>query len=726
MPYPLLRLISLLMLVPALWIGAAAAKTEPSLKAATLAPSPQHGQAALWSARLLTRWHYRAVPLDDAMSREIFKRYFDGLDGEHWYLLASDVARFEEYRERLDDLILRQDLSVAFKIFAVYAERVRERTEYARSLLPKGFDFTVDEDFLIDRSDVGYAQDRAELDEVWRQRVKNDWLRLKLAGKADGEIRETLDKRYRDFLIRVEDLDADDVAQLFINAYAQAIEPHTSYMSPRTSENFNMNMRLSLEGIGALLQRDGEYTKIASLVPGGPAEKTGKLNPGDRIIAVGQGDLQSKERMVDVVGWRTDDVVDLIRGKRNTWVRLEIVPASAGPDGKSFTVPILRDRVKLEEQAARKRVLEVVEQGQTRRIGVIELPAFYSDLAARARGESDYRSSTRDVEQLLRELIKDGIDGLIVDLRNNGGGSLTEATELTGLFIGTGPVVQVRNGQGRVDVEASDRPEPLYTGPLLVMVNRASASASEIFAGAIQDYGRGLIVGEPTFGKGTVQNLIDLDRYASPQGTQLGQLKMTIAQFFRVNGSSTQHRGVVPDLAFPSAVDLDNYGESSFDNALPYTAIRPTKYERRGGYSDVLPLLESRHQRRIDGDQEFRFLAEDLAEYKKNRERKYVSLLLSKRQAEREAQEQRRRERAKLRAAAGDRGQDVERLDDGLDASERDLAEEQRRQREQRERPDVLLREAAHVLADMVNLSDPVLRAAMLDATPGSPRSGVH
>lgn len=684
----------------------AAAKDERSM-----APTHDQAQAALWVQRFLTRLHYKPVELDDAMSAKIFKRYLESLDGEHWFLLQADVDDFVHYESTLDDAIFEQDLRPPFTIFERYQQRVAERIEHAQQLIAGDFDFTVDERFSFERKDANWAADTEELDDLWRKRVKNDVLRLKLAGKELPAIRKTLSKRYRDLQIRINDLDSEDVFQIFLNAYSTAIDPHTNYMSPRASENFQMQMRLSLEGIGALLRRDGDYTLIQSLVPGGPAQKGGELKAGDRILAIGQG--KEKGPLVDVIGWRTDDVVDLIRGKRNTWVRLDVLPAEAGADGKSHLVSILRDEVKLEEQAANKRVIEVSEDGLTRKIGVIELPTFYLDFAGRASGKSDYRSSTRDVKRLLSELQADKVDGVVIDLRGNGGGSLAEATELTGLFIDKGPVVQVRNSQGRVEVESDPNPGVVYDGPLLVMVNRGSASASEIFAGAIQDYGRGLIIGERTFGKGTVQQLVDLDHMASFDEPRLGQLKMTMAQFFRVSGGSTQHKGVVPDIAFPSSIlEGEDFGESSYENALPWTSIAPAKFTASNRLKDWVPILDERFQKRAIKDPEYRFLIDDLERFKKHKADRTVSLLLSERKRERDEQEQRLADRKKMREQLGKKAE-AEKLDDGLDFAERAPGSDE--QDDQLKEPDILLVEAAHVLGDLVSLNDPKLRTALLE-----------
>jgi carboxyl-terminal processing protease len=703
-------------LILALALAAPALAKPKAVSEAELTPTERQAEAAVWVKRYLTRLHYASKPLDDAMSAEMLKRYLSALDSEKVFFLAEDVRAFEaSYGTRLDDLIEAEQVDAPFEIFKVYLERMRERTGHARGLLKKGFDFSVEEEYLYDRKDAPWPASKAELDEHWRQRVKNDWLRLKLAGREDATIAETLDKRYADFLSRVEQLDRQDVFQSFLNAYATAIEPHTNYLGPRASENFQISMRLSLEGIGAVLQREGEYVVVRSVVEGGPAARDGRIKPGDRIVAVGQA---KDPAPTDVVGWRLEDVVDQIRGPKDSIVKLEVLPAEVGVGGTTMLVEIKRDKVKLEEQAAKKHVIDVPGD-PARRIGVVELPAFYLDFQGRARGEPDYRSSTRDVKKLIGELTDEGVDGILIDLRNNGGGSLVEATELTGLFIDTGPVVQVRDGRGRVQVEADQSRGIVYSGPLAVLVNRASASASEIFAAAIQDYGRGIVIGETTFGKGTVQQLVDLD-YIANRNNELGQLKLTMAQFFRIDGGSTQHRGVQPDVLFPATLDAADYGESTYDNALPWKKIAAADYRPVGSVARMLPMLISRHEARIEDDAEFAFLREDIAQYRKTRERKSVSLNLAKREAERKADEERIAARAKARGEATEKA--VAALDDGLNAGERGVLADARDEREREEKPDPLRVEGARVLADAIQLllDDPRIADVVPEARSGS------
>jgi carboxyl-terminal processing protease len=667
----------------------------------TLKPSMEQRFASNLATKFLTNWHYKDTRLNDALSSDILDGYLELLDPNRSYFLASDVAQFERFRKGLDDALRHSDLSPAFEIFNVYTTRVTERVEHARKLLEQPFDFTVEEEHQFDRSESDWAADSTELDEIWRKRVKNDVLRLKLTDKEDDAILETLNERYENLQRRIVELNSDDIFQFFMNAFAHAIEPHTAYMSPRGSENFEISMRLSLEGIGALLGRETEYTSIQRVVPGGPADKDGRLKAGDRVIAVGQG---REGKMVDVIGWRIDDVVDLIRGPKDTVVRLEVLPEDAGIDGPSTIIDIVRNEVKLEEQAAKSEIIEVPgADGQSVKIGVIDLPVFYLDFNGRALNKPDYRSSTRDVRRLIEEMEAEGISGLVIDLRNNGGGSLLEATTLTGLFIDQGPVVQVRNSSGRVSTEEDTDPGMAWTGPLAVMVNRYSASASEIFAAAIQDYGRGLVVGETTFGKGTVQSLLDLDDYAPSDSPSIGQLKITMAQFFRVNGGSTQNKGVVPDIEFPSAGDPQEHGERSLNNALPWTRIDAAEYRPEGDLSRVLAVADARYRERKSSDPEFGWLISDIEEYNREQGKKTVTLLESARRAEMKEHEALRSQRKQQR---GNEGSLVPEGDLALEGGdEESIPADDEEAAVDEDKPDLLLRETARIVADMIELA---------------------
>ncbi len=705
------KLLAFSALLPLTLALAAAGTPAPTAKpAGTMVPTQSQAVASSLVYGLLSdsQYAYRPRVLDDALSAEIFRRYLESLDGDKLFFTQADMDRFAPYRTQLDDAIKAQDLKPAFDIYTTYVKRVDDRTAYARSLLAKPMDFSAKETWAYDREKAAWAPDTTALNEIWRKYVKNDELRLELAGRSPDEIRKTLDKRYANLGSRVHELRGDDVFESFMNAYATSIDPHTSYMSPRSAENFNMQMRLSLEGIGAVLQRQDEYVVIRTLVPGGPASSTGKVKVGDRVVAVGQGD---KGPMTDVVGWRIDDVVDLIRGNKGTKVRLDILPADAGVDGKHQQVTIVRDKVKLEEQAASKSIIDV----QGKKIGVITLPGFYLDFEAAKRGDPDARSATTDTARLLGELKAAHVDGVVMDLRENGGGSLLEAVELTGLFIDKGPIVQVRDSGGRVAVESDDNAGVAWDGPLAVLVNRSSASATEIFAAAIQDYGRGLIVGEPTFGKGTVQNLIDLDRWQNKSAPQFGQVKLTIQQFFRVDGGTTQHAGVVPEIQFPATVDATEFGESTYDNALPATHIEVANHQNVGNFTPLLPTLIRQHDARVATDKEFGWWSQDVAEFRAQREKKTISLNEADRRAERDADEAKKKARAAERKALGlaDARNDD---DDGLQADERNVGQQVAAEEERKKHADPLVRETAAILSDAISLlsADPRMAALVL------------
>ncbi|ADV26151.1 carboxyl-terminal protease [Pseudoxanthomonas suwonensis 11-1] len=671
-----------------------------------------------------SRYAYRPRPADDAMSEDIFRRYLEALDGSKQFFTADDIKRFEPYRLRMDDAVRGGDPSPAFAMFQVYRERVVERVAYAQKLLKGEFDFSGEERWEYDREHAPWAADAAELDQVWRKSVMNDWLRLKLAGKEPAEIRKTLEKRYAQLARSVDQLKGEDVFSLFLNAYTASIDPHTDYLNPRTAENFNQAMSLSLEGIGAQLQRQEDVVVVREIIPGGPAAMDGTLKAGDRIVGVGQGKSGAIE---DVVGWRIDDVVAKIRGAKGTQVRLEYIPAENGIDGEHRTVTLTRARVQLSEQAAKSKLYNIPAQEglPARKIGVIELPTFYQDFEGRRRNGTDYTSATRDVADLLARFKEQKVDGVVLDLRNNGGGSLDEAVQLTGLFIDRGPVVQVRESGGRVSVNSDNKPGVAWDGPLAVLVNRGSASASEIFAGAMQDYGRALIIGETTFGKGTVQNLVDLDRWPTSEGPRFGHVKLTIAQFFRIEGGSTQHKGVVPDIAYPLSVDANEFGESTYDNALPWTRIAAVPHDRYGNFQPLLPQLQALHARRIADDLEFQWWSEDVARYREEKARKYLSLNEDERRTERERQEKQRKERQAIRKEKGlDLDPLAEDFDDGLTAAERDVVKDAAREKAAEKRPDPLQREAAAILANAIGLleKDTPLTAQVLPRTASAVR----
>ena len=572
-----------------------------------LAPASAQSDTLKEIIEVIEDRHYASRRYDDGLSAQHFTAYLDALDPQRMFFDADDIDLFSQWRLALDNAGRAGNLAPAFTMFNKYHDELKGRLTGILNTLPEtieSFDFEVEEYLDIDRSAMPWAQDDAELDERWRKRIKNQALSLLLAEKAPEEIPETLERRYQSQLKRLGQYNAQDVFQIYANTLAEQYDPHTNYFSPRRAENFDINMSLSFEGIGAILQIDDEYAKVTRLVPAGPADKQGGLRPSDLIMGVGQGETGPIE---DVIGWRLDEIVDLIRGPRDTTVRLEVIPDKGKADQRRV-VPIRRNEVKLEEQAAQKQIIEFTdEDGQTHRVGVIDIPAFYIDFEAYRRGDKLYRSTTRDVKKLVDELVSDGVEGIVIDLRDNGGGSLQEANQLTGLFIEYGPTVQIRSAESRVWRDGKRRRSQYYEGPLAVMINRLSASASEIFAGAIQDYGRGIIVGEQSFGKGTVQSLVPL---------QEGQLKITESKFYRVSGGSTQHRGVVPDINYPSLFDPEKIGESALDNALAWDQIAPTRFNRYNNYDSIIPTLASLHNARAANNPDYQFLQDqvDLAQ----------------------------------------------------------------------------------------------------------------
>lgn len=660
-----------------------------------LAPVPTQGEAAKMSAQFLGQYAYKPVPLDNALSEKILDRYIKSLDPDRSIFVQADIDSFKTVRDSIDDAIKSADMRIPFSIFELYLKRMTERVTFAREQIGKGFDFSVQEDLPLSREDAPWPQSAEQANDIWRKRVKNDWLRLKLAGQKEAAIRETLNKRYQNLLERLSTYGSNDVFQSFMTAYTTSIDPHTDYFGASASADFDISMKLSLVGIGAVLQERDGYTTVRELVPGGPAQVSGKLAAGDRIIGVGQG---ADGPIKEVVGTRLDEVVQMIRGKKDSIVRLEILPADAGASETHRTISLVRDKVSLEKQAAKKSILSVNVGGVARKIGVITLPVFYEDFEARRKGDENYRSASRDVGKLLTELNDEQVDGVLVDLRNNGGGSLSEAIDLTGLFIGKGPVVQQRDAAGKIAVESDDRPKPLYTGPLGVLINRGSASASEIFAAAIQDYGRGVIIGEQSFGKGTVQTVVDLDDIARNSKPVLGQLKLTIAQFFRVDGGTTQLRGVTPDIALPGLLDPKTLGESSYDNALPWAEIKPARYKPKDDLKAVLPQLQQRHDARVKTDRDFQKFIEAAAALKAEREKGTVSLNETKRKAEMDAA-------AKRISAETDADDDsAAGKDDGLQSNERSISADVALENARKNEKDVLRNEAAAIVADQAEL----------------------
>jgi carboxyl-terminal processing protease len=632
---------------------------------------------------MFERSHYRQAPVNDPVSSLVLDRYLESIDGSRSYFLASDIQEFEKYRYELDDAITTGRLDPAFAIFNRFQSRNRERMAYALKLLETEPDFKVDESFEFDREHAPWAASSDELDELWRKRVKNDALSLMLADKTWAETRDVLRKRYERVAKRSEQITADDVFENFMNAFAHVFDPHSSYFSPRNSEEYRIAMSLSYEGIGASLQSIDDFVTIMEILPGGSAQQNGELKANDRILASGQG---KDAKMVDVAACRLDDVVQLIRGPNGSFVRLQIQPGNAPPGTQEHILTLPRTKITLEAQAAKKEIRKVKRGDQELKVGVITVPSFYQDYNARAAGDDEFRSTTRDVRKLLDEIrAEGGVDGLVLDLRENGGGHLSEAIGLVNLFVPKGPVVQLRETGGRVEVLESEDKAAAYSGPLTILVDRFSASASEIFAAAMQDYGRGLVIGQQTYGKGSVQNLYPLDRYAIGQDPGYGQLTVTIGMYYRVTGDSTQNRGVMPDLALPSAISTDEVGESSRDGSLPWNRIRSSDFSREGAFTPLLPDLQQQHDARIAGDPNFQFAVSEISALEKMRTEKSVSLNLAKRKAEREArtQEQLARENARRQTLG----------EPALKAAT-----------EIKDPPDAILGEAAEITADLSQL----------------------
>jgi len=620
-------------------ISFAFAGTQSKDTVTALKPKPVYGKEALVTSYILDNNHYRKIKLNDSLSSRILDKYISDLDNNRSYFLASDIKSFEKYRNTIDDLTRKEDVSPAYFIYTVFAKRAKERMDYVLTdLVNRDYDFTTDEYYETEREKEPWPKTSDELNNVWRQLIKSQALSLKLAGKSKDEIKSTLKTRYERLAKTFSQFNSEDVFGIYMNAITESYDPHTNYLSPRASDVFNQAMSLSLEGIGAQLQTDNDYTKIIKILPGGPAEKSDKIHVNDLISGVAQGE---KGEMVDVVGWRVDDVVKLIKGPKGTTVRIQFLPASEGTGAAAREVTLVRDKIKLEDQAAKKKVINYQSNGRNMKMGVIELPSFYMDFEAYQKGDPDYRSTTRDVRNLITELQKEGVDGIVMDLRNNGGGSLEEAIQLTGLFIKNGPVVQVKSSDNKVAVYDDDDQKVLYNGPLVVMTNRFSASASEIFAGAIQDYGRGVIVGESTFGKGTVQKVLDLGRFID-SSEPVGELKLTFQKFYRVAGSSTQHKGVIPDVKLPSALGDEQFGESSNPSALPWDVIRPANFTKVTDINGkVIADLNKSYQERVKVDPSLKKYITETEELKNNLSHTKISLNEAKRKQELDEQKKR-------------------------------------------------------------------------------------
>ncbi|QEC77116.1 carboxy terminal-processing peptidase [Mucilaginibacter ginsenosidivorax] len=657
--------------------AALACKASPSkpikVAASDLQPDEQQVIVCKKIAELITNYNYKKVELNDSISTIIYNRYIKSLDENHSYFLASDIKDFEKYKTVLDDDIKEGNLNDAFYIFNVFQKRYIEHVNYSLARLNKSFDFDKKESFVYDRDKLPWPANQAEMDDMWGQRVKYDLLNLKIASPDMAKNKETLKKRYENLLSQANKLSNQDVFQYFMDAFTEAIDPHTNYFNPSNAANFNIEMSRQLEGIGASLLVENEYVTIKSIVPGGPADKSKQISIDDRIVGVAQG---KEGEFQNVVGWRVENAIALIRGTKGTTVRLEILPAGAGAGSKPKTVEMVREKIILKDQSAKKEIRTYNSNGKAVKIGVISIPAFYIDYNDYKAGNPNYKSTTHDVKLLLDSLKQENVDGVVIDLRENGGGSLMEAIELTGLFIKSGPVVQVRDTKDQVDVEKDEDPSVTYSGPLGVLVDRFSASASEIFSGAIQDYGRGLILGTQTYGKGSVQNAIDLDRIlGSPirdkikdlagnvagtkkmkvsTGSQstYGQLNLTIAKFYRISGNSTQHKGVMPDIQFPSLIPLDKYGEDTEPSAMPFDVIEKSDFTKAGDFTAVLPQLKKMHDQRMATSDSYKYMLEDIADFKKHENEGSVTLNEADLKKQRDADEQKAVERNNLRRVA--------------------------------------------------------------------------
>ena len=628
--------------------------------------------------------HYSYIDINDAFSNKLLSAYLKELDSSKSYLLKSDIDEFQQYKHALDEALNQADLNPAFTIFNRYQQRVETRLIWLLAQLNKGidnFDFSITEDFDTFKEDATWSSTPAQLDEQWRKRLKSNVLDLRLTDKADDEIIELLQKRFNHQLQRLKRINSSDAFEVYMNIITKSYDPHTNYLAPHQSDNFTINMSRSLEGIGAVLQYDQEYTKVVRLVTGGPADSAGELHPADRIVGVGQ---DSDGEIVNIIGWRLDEVVNLIRGAKGTTVRLQIIPSTAASNQPPQEISIVRNRVELEDQKAKKDIIEIPQQDSVRRIGVINIPDFYMDFEAYQRQDPNYVSTTRDVRRLLNELKKEDVDGVIIDLRNNGGGSLPEVNTLVGLFIDKGATVQIKDSNGRVNVLSDYDAGVTYDGPLAVMVNRLSASASEIFAGAIQDYQRGIVLGSQTFGKGTVQTLIPLRQ---------GQLKITRSKFYRISGETTQNQGVLPDINFPALIDVTAIGENVLDNALPWDSIRPVLHRKSGQISGFIPQLKDLHSKRVTNDADYQYLLDQIEKIQQNRQQTVISLNQSLRKQQQDDFDRWQLELENTRRQA--KGLDEIALLSELDDSET----------EESTNNDPYLVEGAHILTDLINLS---------------------
>ena len=677
-------------------LSPASAVSDAEFVEGELSPEDQHRDTARSVVRQL-RNHYRQMRVDEEVSGKVLDQYLEDLDPNRVHFTAEDIEEFDDFRSDLGDRLSDGRLEEGFRIFNIHQQRMSARLEHKLSRLEDGLDsldLDTDAEIKLDREDADWATDEDALRELWNHRLKDAVLSMRLDDIEDDEILERLERRYSGQAKRISQSNAEDAFQAYMNALTRTFDPHTAYFTPRRSENFDISMSRSLEGIGAVLKSEDEYVQVVRLIPGGPAAKEGELQPADRIVGVAQED----EEMVNVIGWRLDEVVDLIRGPKGSKVTLEVIPSGSASEHATETIRITRNEVQLEEQRARKDILEVDRDDESKRLGVITIPGFYMDFEAYRRGDPDYTSTTRDVARLLSELQEKDVDGLMVDLRNNGGGSLHEATQLVSLFIDRGPAVQVRDHRGRVQVEEDQFPGMLYDGPMAVLVNRFSASASEIFAGAMQDYGRAIVVGDDTYGKGTVQTMLPLDH---------GQLKITQAKFYRVSGASNQHMGIVPDIRLPYLVDKDLIGESALPNALPWDQIDATSYDRLFDPAPLLPALRERHEHRIGGNPEFNYIKGQLELLEQRRAHNRASLNEEQRREEEREWKQRRLELENERREALEKDPldsvgELESVEEEAGSPAAELEEEHEEERDVRDDP--YITETGAILADLIDM----------------------
>lgn len=699
-----------LFIIGLLHISVACALNATTTAPSDLTPTTEQNSTAVSIMREL-KYHYKRMPVDDRLSQQVCDRYLDDLDSTRSYFLGSDIQEFQKYRNQFDNFLLEGKLDVPFMIFNRYQLRSYERVQWLITELETNLDkikFDGNEELPRERSKAPWPATAQEADDLWHKRLKDELLKIKLSGKTTEQAADKLLKRFKNQLRRASQTNNEDAFQLFMNSVAQVYDPHTNYFSPRAAEDFSINMSLQFAGIGAELVAEDEYVKVARLIEGSPAQKTGKIKPADRIIGVAQGNNE----MEDVVGWRLDDVVAKIRGPVNTLVRLQVIPANAETEDNTHIISITRSMIKLEDRTAKSRVVPIDDHGHIYKLGVIEVPSFYADFNGQKNGKDDYTSATRDVAKNILELKKQKIDGLIIDLRNNGGGSLQEAISMVGLFIETGPAVQVRSAQG-INSYNDDDPSIMWDGPLGVLVNRLSASASEIFAGAIQDYHRGLILGDTTYGKGTVQAIQELDH---------GELKLTMAKFYRISGQTNQHTGVIPDIAFPSLIDPKEIGESSQPNALPADSIPPSRYRPYNDFSSAINVLRGKHINRINKDPDFQFLMGEIDTLKKAREQKEISLNEAVRQHERkDAEDNRLKLENARRVAKGEKPyanfNELKAADDSLkDDDDQASNSEDKDKDKDKKQDDFYLSESAHILVDLLALPRPSFAAKQTNA----------